>query len=108
MEADKARAILSKWKLDLVDAAREIDKALEALGDTGSLLEAAKAFRATCEARIASSKMGDAVSKFMLTKEHLRSSTSKSYRYTLERTFASLHDQTLPDITHHPPIALAA
>jgi integrase len=100
MEADKARAILDKWNLDLVEAARELDKALAAIGNAGTLLEAAQAFRVAHDARTASCRMGEGVSAFMQTRENLRPSTFNSYQYTLERTFGPLHDETLTDITH--------
>lgn len=100
MEADKARSILEKWNLDLVEAARQIDQALATLGDAGTLLEAAKAFRVSHEARDASCLMKDAIAAFMQTRDNLRPTTFNSYRYTLERTFSPLHEENLADITH--------
>ncbi len=99
MEADKARIILEPWNLDLVEAAKNLAAALEALGDAGSLLEAAKAFRATHVSRNASKPMGEAVATYLTSREDLRDSTQKSYRYTLESTFRPLAETVLADIT---------
>ena len=99
MEADKARAILAKHNLDLVQAAREVAAAIEALDGSGTILEACKAYRVAHAARTASRPMGEAVAAFMLTREDLRDSTRKSYEYTLERTFRPIAEMNLADIT---------
>lgn len=98
MEADKARSILEFWDLDLVQAAREISTALEILGDAGTIIEAAKAYRADYEARTASKRLGDAVALYLDSRSDLRNTTQKSYRYTLEKAFALLHSQMMADI----------
>jgi integrase len=99
MKADEARAILEPWNLDIVQAAREVAAALEVLGDAGSILEAARAYRAIHEARISSKPLGEAVAMYLDSKIDLRDATLKSYRYTLERTFAPLHAQPMADVT---------
>jgi integrase len=99
MKADDARSILAPWNLDLVQAAREVAAALEVLGDAGSIIDAARAYRATHEARISSKPLGEAVALYLDSKIDLRDATLKSYRYTLERTFAPLHTQPMADIT---------
>lgn len=99
MKADEARAILEPWNLDIVQAAREVAAALEVLGDAGSILEAARAYRVTHEARISSKPLGEAVARYLDSKIDLRDATLKSYRYTLERTFAPLHGHAMADIT---------
>jgi integrase len=99
MEADKARAILAEHGLDIVQAAREVSAALEALNGSGTILEACKAYRLAHVARTASKPMSEAVAAFMLTREDLRDSTRKSYEYTLERTFRPLAETNLADIT---------
>lgn len=99
MEADKARLILEPWNLDLVEAAKAIALALEALGDAGSLLEAAKAYRATHVSRLASKPMGEAVATYLDSRADLRDSTQRSYRYTLQGTFRPLAEIVLADIT---------
>lgn len=99
MEADKARGILEPWNLDIVQAAREVAAALEVLGGSGSILEAAKAYRRTHDAKVASKPLGEAVAAFMLTRESLRDSTRKSYQYTLEKTLLPLAETNLAEIT---------
>ena len=98
MDADKARAILEPWNRDLVQAARELAAALEVLGDAGSILEAARAYRATHDARHSSKPLGEAVALYLDSKIDLRDATLKSYRYSLERTFADLHGKMLADV----------
>lgn len=99
MDADKARLILDPWKLDLVQAAREVAAALEILGDAGSILEAARAFRVTHEARHSSKPLGDAVALYLDSKIDLRDATLKSYRYSLEKIILTLHAMPMADIT---------
>lgn len=98
-EADKARGILDPYGLDLVQAAREVAAALDALGDAGSILEAAKAYRQAHDAKVASKPLRLAVTAFLVTRENLRDSTRKSYEYTLQRTLAPLGDTILAEIT---------
>ena len=105
MDADKSRAILEPWNRDLVQAARELAAALEALGDAGSILEAARAYRASHESRNASKPLGDAVAIYLDSRADLRDSTQKSYRYTLEKALAPLHLEMMADI---PTAALEA
>jgi integrase len=105
MEADKARSILEPWNLDLVQVAREVAAALEALGDAGSILEAAKAYRTQHNARNTSKPLGEAVAEYvrLLNKREeentLRPSTLKSYTYTLEGAFEPLHGKVMAEIT---------
>jgi integrase len=99
MDADKARAILEPWNLDLVQAAREVAAALEALGGAGSIIEAARVFRAGHEARTASKPLGEAVTVYLESRADLRDATRKSYAYTLEGILAPLAKSTLADIT---------
>ena len=98
-EADKARSILEPYGLDIVQAAREVAAALEALGDAGSILEAATAYRANFEARTSSVPLGVAVARYLDSKTDLRNTTLNSYRYTLERMLVSLHLEKCADIT---------
>ena len=98
MDADKARAILEPWKLDLVQAAREVAAALEELGGAGSILQAAKAFRSSHQSRNASKPLGEAVAIYLDARTDLRDSTQKSYKYTLEKVLAPLHAETMADI----------
>ena len=98
MEADKARTIIAPWNLDLVQAAREIAAALGAIDGAGSLLDAAKAYRATHDARTASKPLGEAVTLYLTSREDLRDSTQRSYKYTLKKCLAPLHDETMADI----------
>ena len=98
MKASEASDILKAWNLDLVQAARDHSAALEALGDTGSLLEAAKAFRATHDARAVSKPLGKAVALYLDSRADLRDSTLKSYKYTLEKCLVPIHEKTMADI----------
>lgn len=98
MEADKARIILEPWNRDLVQAARELAAALEALGDAGSILQAAAAYRAAHNARNSSKKLGDAVALYLDSRADLRNSTLKSYKYTLEKALEPLTKTMLADI----------
>lgn len=104
-EADKARAILEPWNLDLAQAAREVAAALEVLGGAGSILDAARAYHASHEARSASKPLGEAVAIYLDARTDLRDSTQKSYRYTLEKALAPLHAGNMADI---PTAALEA
>ena len=99
MKADEARAILKPWSRDLVEAARELAAALEVLGESGTLLEAAKHFRDRQEARNASSPLGDAVSVYLDSRSDLRPSTLASYNYSLQKLLAPLHGRILAEIT---------
>jgi integrase len=97
-EADKARGILEPWKLDLVEAAREVAAALDVLGGTGSILEAARAFRTAHDSRTASKPLGEAVALYLDSRSDLRAATQKSYRYTLEKACAPLHATMMAEI----------
>lgn len=99
VDADKARAILEPWNLDLVQAAREVAAALEALGGAGSILEAARAYRLTHEARTSSKPLGDAVALYLDARADLRDATLKSYKYTLEKVAGPLAKTNLADIS---------
>jgi integrase len=99
IDADKARAILEPWNLDLTQAAREVAAALKALNGAGSLLEAARAYRTNHEARTASKPLGEAVALYLDSRADLRDSTQKSYKYTLEKVMAPLAKRMLADIT---------
>lgn len=99
MDADKARLILEDWNLDIVQAAREVAAAMDILGPAGSILEAAKAFRAVYDARMASKPLGEAVAIYLDSKIDLRDSTLKSYKYTLDKALAPLHGKMMADIT---------
>ena len=98
MKADEARAILEPWNRDLVQADRELADALEALGDAGTILEAAKAYRVTHEARHSSKPLGEAVALIFDSKIDLRDATMKSYRYSLEKILVTLHSMNMADI----------
>ena len=98
MDADKARAILQPWNIDLVQAAREVSAALEVLGGVGGILEAARSYRASHEARIASKPLGEAIALYLDSRADLRPATQRSYSYTLEKTLAPLRLEVMADI----------
>jgi integrase len=99
MKADEARAILEPWNLDLVQGARELSAALEAIGGAGSLIEAARAYRTAHDARTASKPLGEAVALFLDSRADLRDTTLKSYGYTLSKVLVGLHAETMADLT---------
>lgn len=98
MKADEARAILEPYGLDLVEAAREVANALKVLDGAGSILQAAKAYRTSHDARHASKLLGKAITLYLKSREDLRDSTQKSYKYTLGGVLESLHGKMMADI----------
>lgn len=98
IKADEARAILEQWNLDILQAAREVAAALDALGGAGAILEAAKAYRARHDARISSKPFGDAVALYLDARTDLRDTTLASYKYTLEKVFSPLNLEPMADI----------
>ncbi len=98
-EADKARGLLEPWGLDILQAVREHCLALEVLNGSGSILEAARAWRAAQDARASSKPFGEAIDQYLDSKGGLRPATLAGYRHTLEGVFAPLHHKLLADIT---------
>jgi hypothetical protein len=98
-EINAARALLAEHGLDTLQAAREVAAARTIIGDAGTILDAAKQFRAAYDARIASKPFGDAVRLYMDARLDLRNSTRGSYSYTLEKFLLPLHEIVLADIT---------
>ncbi|MFC7335758.1 tyrosine-type recombinase/integrase [Haloferula chungangensis] len=87
-------------QITLAEAIRELVEAREAIGGSGSLLEAALAYRAAHTARNASKLFVDAVTLYLALKEtELREVTLKGYRYTLQTALTPLDNRTLADIT---------
>lgn len=100
MEADKARQILDRWKLDLVQAARIVSGAQEILDGTSATIEKACKFFANHHAKkTASCPFGDAVATYMDARIDLKESTLKSYSYTLEKVLSPLNPMILATIT---------
>jgi integrase len=99
MKADEARLILEPHHLDLVEAAKMLAAVIDALGGSGTPLDAARAYRLVHDQRSASKTFGEAQELFMLTREGLREDTLRGYRHHLKNVFASLHDRTMSDIT---------
>jgi hypothetical protein len=89
MKADEARAILEPFGMDLVEAARELTRALVILDGRGTLEQAAKDYRAKHDASTSSMQLGKAVVRYLVSRENLRESTLKSYRYSLEKVIKS-------------------
>jgi integrase len=104
-DAEDARRILEPWNRDLTEAARELVAALEVLEGTGSLLEAARAYRATHASRSASVPLKEAVAAYVAmidqrVHDHtMRNPTFKSYCYTLEKMLKPIHSEIMSDIT---------
>lgn len=99
MKADEARLILEPHGLDLVEGAKTLAAVLDALGGSGTPLQAARAWRLVHDERSASKTFSEAVKLFMLTREGLREPTLRGYRHHLKNVFAPLHERTLSDIT---------
>ena len=99
MEADKARAILEPCKLDLVQAARIVKESLAILQGTNGTINEACTLYANSHAKLtASVHFKDAVAGYLDSRSDLRETTLSSYRYTLEKAFKTLNDQTLAEI----------
>jgi len=101
-DADIARQRIETAGLDLTlaEVAARYVEAVALLAGSGTILDAAQAFRSSHNARIASIGMGEGIEAFFLAKDGLlRDATEKSYRYTLEKALAPLHGQTLADIS---------
>lgn len=98
MKAEEAREILDAHDLDLVEGARVLSKALKMLNGKGTLEQAAKEFLAQHDAKHASKKLSDAVTLYLEAREYLRDSTMKSYKYTLNKVLAPLHEENMATI----------
>lgn len=98
LKADEARLILEPHGLDLLEGSKMLSQALLALGDTGTLIEAATAWRQAHEARSTSKPFGEAVVLFLLTRANLRDHTLRGYKTHLNGALKSLHDTILADI----------
>jgi integrase len=99
LKADEARLILEPHGLDLVEGAKMLVSVMDALGGSGTPLQAARAWRLSHEQRSASKTFSEATELFMLTREGLREDTLRGYRHHLKNVFAPLLDRTLSDIT---------
>ena len=99
MQADEAREILEPWKIGLVDGAKMLARAMEALAGVGSILDAAKLYASQHADRAASKTFGEAIPLFLQTRDGLREDTLRGYKHHLNRVLATLHDRTLSDIT---------
>jgi integrase len=98
-EADEARLLLEPFGRSLPEAVREFAAVLRTLGNTGTPLDAAKAWRSTHDQRSASKRFWDAAEAFLVTREGLRADTLRGYRDHLKNGMAALHDVTLSDVT---------
>jgi integrase len=98
-DAVAALGLLAPKGLSLREAARDLVAAMDALRGSGTVLEAARAFRAAHDARTASKPLREAVSSYFSHREDLRDSTLKSYRYTLEGVLGPLADSIMAAIT---------
>lgn len=75
-------------------------QALAILEPTGaSLVDAAKAYRKTWDAKHASRKLSECVTDYLLQRSDLRDATLRSYKYTLEKVLLPLHDRMMSEIT---------
>ena len=74
-------------------------KAEEILRPTGaSLIDAANAFRKNWDAIKSSTPLASAIKDYLASREDLRDSTLKSYRYTLDKVLSPLHDRVMAEI----------
>jgi integrase len=98
LKADEARIVLEPHGLDLLEAAKMLSSALGIIGDTGSLMDAAKAWRQAHEARTASKLFGEAAELFLITREGLRDHTLRGYRTHLRAALKPLHHIVMADL----------
>jgi len=98
-DAVAALKLLKGTELTLRDAAREVVAAMEILGDIGTIREAALAYRAKVDARLASQTLEKAVEIYTASLVNLRPTTLKSYEFTLQKLLAPLKNRNLTDIT---------
>lgn len=98
MKADEARAILEPYGLDLVEAARAVANALKTLDGAGTIQQAANEYRAAHDTRHASNPLGESVTLYLKSREDLRDSTLKSYKYSLDKVLVPLHARMMADI----------
>jgi integrase len=101
-DADTARERMDAAGIDLTlaELARQYAEATVMLGDAGSILDAARAYRASHDARLASKPLGEAVGAFIELKEgELREPTLRAYRHSLIHTLAPLAEKPLADVT---------
>ena len=99
MKADEARLILEPLGIDIVEGAKILAAVFEALGGSGTPVEAARAYRLTHDQRSASKTFFDGKDLFMLSRDGLREDTLRGYRQYLKNVFSALHEKTLSDIT---------
>ncbi len=82
---------------------RTADQALAALklleGTGANLIDAARAFRQSWDAKRSSQPFGEAVTTYFALREDLRKTTLDSYRYTLETVAKPLAARSLADLT---------
>lgn len=99
--AEKHRKVGANMLTITPSLAEMATKAAEVLAPTGmTLLEAANACRARWDATRQSKPLGEAVAAFLTSRENLRESTLKSYRYSLEKILSPLLKIKLSDIGH--------
>lgn len=98
-EADEARLLLAPFGLTLPEAIRDLAAVLRLLGDTGTPLQAARAWRATHDQRTASKLFWPAAEAFLATREGLRADTVRGYKHHLKNSLSALHDVILSDVT---------
>jgi integrase len=99
MEADKAHSLLKSLNVDLVRVAQIYVEAQELLKDTGgTLIDAAKAYRKSWDAKNSSCALNEAITEYLASRADLRDSTLKSYKYSLEKVLAPLHERMMADI----------
>jgi integrase len=99
LKADEARLVLDPFGLDLLEGAKQLATALQALGSTGTLLQAATAWKAAHDARSASRAFLEAAELFLQTRDGLREATVRGYKWHLLRAMEPLHTVTLADLT---------
>ncbi len=81
---------------------RIADQALSAVkllqGTGGNLVDAARAYRKTWEAKKSSQPFGKAVETYLAARDDLRKITLESYKYTLEKVAKPLNDKILAEL----------
>lgn len=98
-DALAASRMLETRNLTLREVVRQFVEAERILGGAGTVTEAARAFRASHEMKMASEPMAVALKRYFASRSNLRAVTLGSYRYTLEKVLQPLHAKTLAEIT---------
>jgi len=75
-----------------------VANALKTLDGAETIQQAANEYRDAHDTRHVSNPLGEAVALYLKSREDLRDSTLKSYKYSLNKVLAPLHARMMADI----------